>query len=68
MIRELENNINHIAGQTLETGVEKKKDGVMKSVEFRNNIKLDKIDNLQNKILSNTQSDKTKIDINYLSR
>ena len=25
LIRELENNINHIAGQTLETGVEKKK-------------------------------------------
>ena len=40
----------------------------MKSVEFRNNIKLDKVDNFQNKILSNTQSDKTKIDINYLSR
>jgi hypothetical protein len=27
LIRELENNINHIAGQTLETGVEKKKMG-----------------------------------------
>ena len=45
--RELENNFSHIAGQTLETGVEKiKRWGNEKCVEFRNNIKLDKIDNL----------------------
>jgi len=66
--RELENNFNHIAGQTLETGVEKiKRWDNEKCVEFRNNIKLDKIDNLKNKILSITQSDKTKVDINSLS-
>lgn len=38
-----------------------------KCVEFRNNIKLNKIDNFKNKILSITQSDKTQTDINSLS-
>lgn len=68
MKRELENNFNHIAGQTLETEVENiKRWDNEKCVQFRNDIKLDKIDNLKNKILSITQSDKTKTDINSLS-